>query len=164
MPQKGMISGNSTRGINLKKYNDALEQAFLSKPDLVAVAINSPGGSPVQTSLIHARIRKLAKQHDVEVNTFIEDTGASGGYWLSLAGDKIYADSASVVGSIGVVSSSFVRLHSCSHLTHNRLSPHWLLTYPLSPTLFAPLALGFCCLICLLNKCHFQFVDSVTNW
>ena len=67
----------------------------------------SPGGSAVQASLIAARIRELAAKHEVRVLTFIEDIAASGGYWLACAGDEIYADASSIVGSIGVVSAGF---------------------------------------------------------
>ena len=73
----------------------------------VALVVNSPGGSAVQASLIAARIRELAAKHEVRVLTFIEDIAASGGYWLACAGDEIYADASSIVGSIGVVSAGF---------------------------------------------------------
>ena len=73
----------------------------------VAIAINSPGGSPVQSALIHARIRELAEEKKVPVIVFCEDVAASGGYWLACAGDEIYADESSVVGSIGVISAGF---------------------------------------------------------
>src|SRR6185312_6544324 len=73
----------------------------------VALAINSPGGSPVQSSLIFRRIRQLAEEKDVPVLAFAEDVAASGGYWLALAGDEIYAEEASLLGSIGVVSGGF---------------------------------------------------------
>lgn len=86
----------------------ALEKAFQKgKPKAVALAINSPGGSPVQSSLIGARIRRLSEKHDVPVYAFVEDVAASGGYWLAAAADEIYADDSSVVGSIGVISASF---------------------------------------------------------
>ena len=77
------------------------------KPRAVALVINSPGGSPVQSALIASRIRNLAKEKSIPVYTFIEDVAASGGYWLAAAGDEIYADPSSIVGSIGVISSSF---------------------------------------------------------
>jgi signal peptide peptidase SppA len=73
----------------------------------VALAINSPGGSPVQSSLIHDRIRALAAKHKVPVFVFCEDVAASGGYWLACAGDEIYADPSSIVGSIGVIAAGF---------------------------------------------------------
>jgi serine protease SohB len=73
----------------------------------VALAINSPGGSPVQSALIAARIRRLAEEKKVPVFAFCEDVAASGGYWLACAADEIYADANAIVGSIGVVSAGF---------------------------------------------------------
>lgn len=85
-----------------------LEKAFSKgKPVAVALALNSPGGSPVQSSLIGARIRRLAEEKGVKVYAFCEDVAASGGYWLACAADEIYVDASSVVGSIGVISASF---------------------------------------------------------
>lgn len=85
-----------------------LEKAFRKgKPEAVALVINSPGGSPVQSSLIGARIRRLADETDTKVYAFCEDVAASGGYWLACAADEIYVDPSSVVGSIGVISASF---------------------------------------------------------
>jgi signal peptide peptidase SppA len=85
-----------------------LERAFRKgKPKAVALEINSPGGSPVQSSLIGARIRRLAEEHDVPVYAFVEDVAASGGYWLAAAADEIWADDSSVLGSIGVISAGF---------------------------------------------------------
>ncbi|MFV2001771.1 MAG: S49 family peptidase [Paracoccaceae bacterium] len=85
-----------------------LERAFKrSKPVAVALAINSPGGSPVQSSLIAARIRRLADEKNVPVFAFVEDVAASGGYWLASAADEIWVDPSSIVGSIGVISAGF---------------------------------------------------------
>jgi serine protease SohB len=85
-----------------------IEKAFSrGKPDAVALEINSPGGSPVQSSLIGARIRRLAEEKKVPVFAFVEDVAASGGYWLAAAADEIWADDSSVVGSIGVISAGF---------------------------------------------------------
>lgn len=85
-----------------------LEKAFRKgKPAAVALEINSPGGSPVQSSLIGARIRRLSDELKVPVIGFVEDVAASGGYWLAAAADEIYADDSSVLGSIGVISSGF---------------------------------------------------------
>ncbi len=85
-----------------------LERAFRrGKPNAVALVINSPGGSPVQSSLIGARIRRLAAETDTRVFAFCEDVAASGGYWLASAADQIYIDASSIVGSIGVISASF---------------------------------------------------------
>jgi len=85
-----------------------LERAFRKgKPKAVAIALNSPGGSPVQSSLIGARIRRLSEEMDVPVYAFCEDVAASGGYWLACAADEIYVDDSSIIGSIGVISASF---------------------------------------------------------
>ena len=94
--------------LTLKSLNPLLERAFKRKGlSAVAITINSPGGSPVQSALIHARIRELAEEKKVPVIVFCEDVAASGGYWLACAGDEIYADESSVVGSLGVISSGF---------------------------------------------------------
>jgi signal peptide peptidase SppA len=85
-----------------------LERAFRKgKPKAVAIALNSPGGSPVQSSLIGTRIRRLSEELDVPVYAFCEDVAASGGYWLACAADEIYVDDSSIIGSIGVISASF---------------------------------------------------------
>jgi signal peptide peptidase SppA len=73
----------------------------------LALQVNSPGGSPVQSALIAKRIRNLAKENDLPVFAFVEDVAASGGYWLACAADEIYAERSSIVGSIGVVSAGF---------------------------------------------------------
>ncbi len=85
-----------------------IERAFRRrKPDAVALVINSPGGSPVQSSLIAARIRRLADESKIPVYAFVEDVAASGGYWLASAADEIWLDPSSIVGSIGVISANF---------------------------------------------------------
>jgi signal peptide peptidase SppA len=95
-------------GISLATYASAIEKAFeFSKLPSVAVVINSPGGSPVQSNLIFKRIRQLAEEKNKRVYVFCEDVAASGGYFLAIAGDEIYADPSSIIGSIGVISSSF---------------------------------------------------------
>ncbi len=95
-------------GLTLESVNPALERAFKVKgAAAVAILVNSPGGSPVQSNLIFNRIRALAEKHDRKVFVFAEDVAASGGYFIALAGDEIYADPSSIVGSIGVISASF---------------------------------------------------------
>lgn len=85
-----------------------IERAFRKgKPAAVALEINSPGGSAVQSSLIAARIRRLADEKKVPVHAFVEDVAASGGYWLACAGDDIWVDDSSIVGSIGVIFAGF---------------------------------------------------------
>lgn len=96
------------KGLSLARLEKTIEAAFKpSDLEAVALAINSPGGSPVQSRLIFQKIRTLAEEKEVPVLTFIEDVGASGGYILALAGDEIYADESSIVGSIGVVAGGF---------------------------------------------------------
>ncbi len=85
-----------------------IEKAFAKgKPKAVALQINSPGGSPAQSALIAAHIRRLAAEKELKVYAFVEDVAASGGYWLATAADEIYSDDNSIIGSIGVISASF---------------------------------------------------------
>lgn len=101
-------AGAFRNGISLDSLNDQIEKLFQDKEaKAVALQINSPGGSPVQSELIYNRIRHLSEEKKIPVYAFIEDVGASGGYWLSCAGDEIYASRSSVVGSIGVIASGF---------------------------------------------------------
>ncbi|QNT70913.1 S49 family peptidase [Defluviicoccus vanus] len=96
------------RGLALSTLAATLERAFkLDGVKAVALAINSPGGSAVQSALIARRIRALATEHKLPVFAFAEDVAASGGYWLATAADEIFADEASIVGSIGVISAGF---------------------------------------------------------
>jgi len=103
------VIGLSARGaLNDESLAPLLEKAFhKGKPSAVAIELNSPGGSPVQSSLIGSRIRQLSEETKVPVHAFVEDVAASGGYWLATAADQIWADNSSVIGSIGVISSSF---------------------------------------------------------
>lgn len=95
-------------GMTLAALEPVIARAFAEKrAPAVVLAINSPGGSPVQSSLIAGRIRQLADEKKKPVLAFVEDVAASGGYWLACAADEIYVDSASIVGSIGVVSGGF---------------------------------------------------------
>ena len=95
-------------GLSLQSLAGALERAFTTSPlATVAIVVNSPGGSPVQSNLIFRRIRQLADEHEKRVYVFADDVAASGGYFIAIAGDEIYADPSSVVGSIGVISAGF---------------------------------------------------------
>ena len=95
-------------GLSIATLSSAMEKMFsMSKLPSVALLVNSPGGSPVQSSLILKRIRQLAEEKEKKVYVFCEDVAASGGYYIALAGDEIYADTSSIVGSIGVISSGF---------------------------------------------------------
>lgn len=99
---------NGSRGIDDLSLGPVMDKAFArGKPAAVALEINCPGGSPVQSSLIGVRIRRLAEKHKVPVFAFVEDVAASGGYWLACAADEIYVDPSSVIGSIGVISAGF---------------------------------------------------------
>ena len=95
-------------GMTLAGVARTLERAFSMKnAKAVALVVNSPGGSPVQSRLIYRRIRDLAAEKNKTVLVFVEDVAASGGYMIAVAGDEILADPSSIVGSIGVVSASF---------------------------------------------------------
>ncbi|WP_353621202.1 S49 family peptidase [Labrenzia sp. R4_1] len=95
-------------GLSLATAALPLERAFsIKKAPAVALIVNSPGGSPVQSRLIFQRIRDLAKENEKDVLVFVEDVAASGGYMIALAGDEIIVDPSSVVGSIGVVAAGF---------------------------------------------------------
>lgn len=95
-------------GLSISALAAPLQKAFeMSKLPSVAIIINSPGGSPVQSNLILKRIRQLADEHEKRVYVFCEDVAASGGYFIAVAGDEIYADPSSIVGSIGVISAGF---------------------------------------------------------
>lgn len=105
---QGAIGGMGRGGLSDAALAPMIERAFRrGKPVAVALVINSPGGSPVQSSLIAARIRRLAEETGVPVHAFVEDVAASGGYWLACAADRIWADESSVLGSIGVISAGF---------------------------------------------------------
>jgi signal peptide peptidase SppA len=106
---EGVIMPRARRNaISLASHAAAIERAFRI-PGLVAVAIvvNSPGGAPVQSALLYRRIRQLADEKRLPVVAFAEDVAASGGYWLALAGDEIFGEETSLVGSIGVISGGF---------------------------------------------------------
>ena len=100
VPLRAGLSGHELAG--------PIERAFSGRGVVaVALVINSPGGSPVQSALIHQRIRQLAEKRELPVLAFVEDVAASGGYWLALAADEIFVDANSIVGSIGVITSGF---------------------------------------------------------
>jgi signal peptide peptidase SppA len=106
---EGVIMSRQRRGgVSLASHAAAIERAFRAS-GLVAVAIvvNSPGGSPVQSALLFRRIRQLADEKGIPVIAFAEDVAASGGYWLALAGDEIFSEETSILGSIGVISAGF---------------------------------------------------------
>jgi signal peptide peptidase SppA len=95
-------------GMSLSGVARMLERAFSTKnAKAVALVINSPGGSPVQSRQIYLRIRQLAAEKQLPVLVFVEDVAASGGYMIACAGDEIFCDPSSILGSIGVVGGSF---------------------------------------------------------
>jgi signal peptide peptidase SppA len=100
--------GKFKQGIDFSSQQEIIKKAFsVEKIEAVAISINSPGGSPVQSHLIYSYVRKMAKEKNVKVLVFAEDVAASGGYLIACAGDEIYANSSSIIGSIGVIYSSF---------------------------------------------------------
>ncbi len=101
-------SGQFRQTLSLATTASVIEKAFaFDDAPAIAISINSPGGSPVQSRLIYKRIRDLAAEKKKQVLVFVEDVAASGGYMIAVAGDEIIADPSSIVGSIGVVSASF---------------------------------------------------------
>ena len=103
-----MVGSQMRPGLSLASVAGQLHKAFSIKDaPAVAISVNSPGGSPVQSRLIYQRIRQLAEEKEKEVLVFCEDAAASGGYMLAVAGDRIIADPSSIIGSIGVVSGGF---------------------------------------------------------
>ena len=100
--------GKFKQGIDFSSQEEIISKAFsVKKAPCVAITINSPGGSPVQSHLIYSHIRQNAKKNKKKVIVFAEDVAASGGYLIACAGDEIYANSSSIIGSIGVIYSSF---------------------------------------------------------
>ncbi|MFZ1988476.1 MAG: S49 family peptidase, partial [Alphaproteobacteria bacterium] len=99
--------GRLGSGLSIAGISQTLDKAFAIKPAAVALDINSPGGSAAQSHLIFKRIRALAAEKKLPVFAFVEDVAASGGYMIACAADEIFADETSILGSIGVISSSF---------------------------------------------------------
>jgi signal peptide peptidase SppA len=106
---QGVIAAEQRQGrLNIASVAPLLKRAFAIKSaPAVAIIVNSPGGSPVQSRLIGKRIRDLADEHNKPVLVFVEDAAASGGYFIAVAGDEIIADPSSIVGSIGVIMAGF---------------------------------------------------------
>lgn len=105
----GVIAAEQRQGrLNIATVGPLLKRAFAIKSaPAIAIIVNSPGGSPVQSRLIAKRIRDLATEHDKRVLVFVEDAAASGGYFIAVAGDEIIVDPSSIVGSIGVIMAGF---------------------------------------------------------
>jgi serine protease SohB len=106
----GVIADTSMKrsGICYARVAKVIEKAFdMKKAPAVAIVINSPGGAPAQSQLIGTMIRTMADEKEISVYVFVEDVAASGGYWLACAGDRIFVQETSIVGSIGVISGGF---------------------------------------------------------
>lgn len=105
----GVIAAEQRQGrLNIATVGPLLKRAFAIKSaPAVAIVVNSPGGSPVQSRLIAKRIRDLANEHGKPVLVFVEDAAASGGYFIAVAGDEIIVDPSSIIGSIGVIMAGF---------------------------------------------------------
>ncbi len=99
--------GGLSPSLNAKALDPILKKAFAKGTTAVALAINCPGGSPVQSALIASKIRALSQEKKIPVIAFCEDVAASGGYWLACTADEIFADENSIIGSIGVISGGF---------------------------------------------------------
>jgi signal peptide peptidase SppA len=105
---QGVIAAEQRSGrLSIQSVAPLLAKAFAMPGNTVAIIVNSPGGSPVQSRLIAKRIRDLAAENDKRVLVFVEDAAASGGYFIATAGDEIIADPSSIVGSIGVIFAGF---------------------------------------------------------
>ena len=111
LPLIGTIrAGRGGKNVSITNIEKQIEQSFECKrvqPKAVVLEINSNGGSAVQSNLIYQRIRNLSDKTKVPVISYVQDAAVSGGYWLALAGDEIYADPNSAVGSVGVISLMF---------------------------------------------------------
>ena len=104
---KGMIASGGRAPLNIENLNGLFTKLNKTKFDALSVVVNSPGGSPVQSSLIAQKIREICLKKKIKCYCFVEDVAASGGYWLACAADEIYADVNSIIGSIGVISGGF---------------------------------------------------------
>jgi signal peptide peptidase SppA len=101
-------AGFMRSGLNISSLDQLIDKLFSNKKSpAVALIINSPGGSPTQSSLIAEKLIKKSKEKNKKIIAFVEDVAASGGYWLACASDEIYIDTNSILGSIGVISPGF---------------------------------------------------------
>ncbi len=151
-------------GLTLSALNQNIEKIFkINNLEAVCLCINSPGGSPVQSELIAKRLRDLADEYEVPIYSFVEDVAASGGYWLACVGDKIFASQSSIVGSIGVISSSFGFQAAIEKMgIERRIITEGKSKSVLDP--FSPLKESDIKIIKELQKnCHNHFIDHVKN-
>ena len=161
---EGMImsGGRNANALNLQRVEKQIERAFsIQDAPAVALLINSPGGSPVQSRLIHERIRALAEEKDKPVLAFCEDVAASGGYFLAVSGDEIFVDPATIIGSIGVINASFGFTEAMEKLGVERrvktAGKSKLIADPFSPETDQQKKR----MERLLNSVHSQFIDLV---
>jgi len=161
---EGVIAagGRNAAALSLHRIEKLLDKAFADPASAaVAFTVNSPGGSAVQSRLIHDRIRALAAEKNKTVLVFCEDVAASGGYWIACAGDEIFADPASIVGSIGVISASFGFTGTMEKLGVERrvktAGKSKLLADPFGPETREQKAV----LTRLMEAMHGQFIDHV---
>jgi signal peptide peptidase SppA len=161
---EGMIAagGRNSSALCLSRLEKLLDKAFADiSAAAVAISVNSPGGSPVQSRLIHDRIRALAAEKEKTVLVFCEDVAASGGYWIACAGDEIFADPASIVGSIGVISAGFGFTGAMDRLGVERrvktAGKSKLLADPFGPETEEQAAT----ITRLMEAMHTQFIDHV---
>ncbi len=155
-------TGVGKGGMTLEGLNNSIEEAFdKSNLEAVILAINSPGGSPVQSELIASRIMALSKEKNVPVYSFVEDVAASGGYWLACAGKEIYASKSSIIGSIGVISAGFGFVDTIKKLgVERRVYTHGTNKSVLDP--FVPEKKGDIDILMKIQKhAHNHFIDHV---
>ena len=159
-----MSGGRNANALNLQRVEKQIEKAFsMTDASAVALLINSPGGSPVQSRLIHERIRALANEKDKTVLAFCEDVAASGGYFLAVAGDEIFVDPATIIGSIGVINAGFGFTEAMEKLGVERrvktAGKSKLIADPFSPETDAQKER----MERLLNTVHGQFIELVKS-
>ena len=159
-----MSGGRNANALNLQRVEKQIEKAFsMTDASAVALLINSPGGSPVQSRLIHERIRALANEKDKTVLAFCEDVAASGGYFLAVAADEIFVDPATIIGSIGVINAGFGFTEAMEKLGVERrvktAGKSKLIADPFSPETDAQKER----MERLLNTVHGQFIELVKS-
>ena len=159
-----MSGGRNANALNLQRVEKQIEKAFsMTDASAVALLINSPGGSPVQSRLIHERIRALANEKDKAVLAFCEDVAASGGYFLAVAADEIFVDPATIIGSIGVINAGFGFTGAMEKLGVERrvqtAGKSKLIADPFSPETDAQKER----MERLLNTVHGQFIELVKS-
>lgn len=163
---EGVITAGGRNGsaLNLQRVEKLLDKAFgMSDAPAVALVINSPGGSPVQSRLIHERIRALAAEKDKPVLVFCEDVCASGGYFIAVAGDEIFVDPATIIGSIGVIMAGFGFQEAIEKLGVERRVKTAGASKSLSDPFIAETEAQKAVMDRLMTGLHRQFIDLVKS-